>query len=421
MKIGRWGFALGVAVALVSVFSARAQSPELMDAYEQYQSLRRQGDYTAAVAFAMKVLRLGESEFGPHHKNTAIYLDNLAQLYVAQDLDDEAEPIFKRLLSVLEKTLGPEHPDVAASLTDLAWLYFRQERYAEAEPLFKRSLRIRERVLGPEHLHVADILEALVEMYDAQGRDSEAEFFLKRAIGIRNKARGPKNPVGITEYSVLPDSSEFNGQTDSLESSNRYKMLEFPWPPPRPSSRMSLPREPFLNAFDLDRVSSILISALRTAGYWEYSFHGAGNGFALVTRFERMNEDGSQVTKNLRYQLPHREEPFSLSSYIQKLFFAAQGYYRLIVFVVTDRTYSATGKSIDELKALSLLSEGANVLPPEYARKEFSKGHSVDVLIYEFQKNRRDKQAELLWPGRLSPQVHFDKIRMSAAFDLHRN
>ena len=184
---------------------------------------------------------------------------------------------------------------------------------------------------------------------------------------------------------------------------------------------MPLPRAPFREASHLQAVSAKLVAPLRASGYWEYSFHRAPNGFALVTRLERINADGSQVAESLRYRRPGDRESFSLSSYIRRLFFAPEGYYRLIVFVVTDRPFTATGKPIEEPAALRLLRDGANVLPPEFKRMEFSAAHSIDALIYEFRKRPGDKRAVLLLPGRLGPRVHFDKAGMSAAFGLRRN
>jgi len=46
---------------------------------------------------------------------------------------------------IREKAFGPSHPIVAASLNNLAQLYNAQGRYMEAEPLFKRALSIRMR------------------------------------------------------------------------------------------------------------------------------------------------------------------------------------------------------------------------------------------------------------------------------------
>src|SRR5262245_45363123 len=49
----------------------------------------------------------------------------------------------QQALAIRERVLGPNHLEVAQSLTSLADLYREQGRYAEAEPLFRRALTIR--------------------------------------------------------------------------------------------------------------------------------------------------------------------------------------------------------------------------------------------------------------------------------------
>jgi tetratricopeptide (TPR) repeat protein len=63
----------------------------------------------------------------------------------------DAEPLYRRALSIREKGLGPSHPDVAISLDKLVELYRKQGRYADAEPLYKRALAIREKAFGRGH------------------------------------------------------------------------------------------------------------------------------------------------------------------------------------------------------------------------------------------------------------------------------
>src|SRR5437660_1518835 len=55
----------------------------------------------------------------------------------------QAEPLYRRALSIYEQMLGSEHPRVAFPLCGLAGLYREQGRYAEAEPLYRRALPLR--------------------------------------------------------------------------------------------------------------------------------------------------------------------------------------------------------------------------------------------------------------------------------------
>src|SRR5271167_4300676 len=82
--------------------------------------------------------------------------ENLAALYEEQGRLAEAEPLYKRALTIRGKTLRPDDPDLVHSLSALADLYHEQGRNDEAEPLLKRSLTIQEKAQGPDHPDVAE-------------------------------------------------------------------------------------------------------------------------------------------------------------------------------------------------------------------------------------------------------------------------
>ena len=117
-------------------------------------ALRSQGRYTDAEPLFKRALTISEKALGPDHPDVAVSLNNLAGLYQPK----RATRMLNRLQTVVdnsEKALGPNHPNVAFSLNNLAALYASQGRYADAEPLLKRALAVRETVLGPSHPDVA--------------------------------------------------------------------------------------------------------------------------------------------------------------------------------------------------------------------------------------------------------------------------
>ena len=85
---------------------ASGQSPELMEAYTRYNTLYQQGRYSEAEPYAKEALRLGTEEFGSNNPNTAVFLNNLAEVYRTQGRYTEAEPLYKRALVIFEKALG---------------------------------------------------------------------------------------------------------------------------------------------------------------------------------------------------------------------------------------------------------------------------------------------------------------------------
>jgi tetratricopeptide (TPR) repeat protein len=70
--------------------------------------------------------------------------------------------------------IGTQDLHLAASLNEEARLHYRQGKYAEAEPLYKRALTISEKTLGPEHPRVAAILNNLALLYKRQSKYDEA-------------------------------------------------------------------------------------------------------------------------------------------------------------------------------------------------------------------------------------------------------
>jgi tetratricopeptide repeat protein len=62
----------------------------------------------------------------------------------------EAEPLYRRALTIEEKNSGPDHPNVAAGLNNLAGLLYATRWCAEAEPLYRRALVISEKSFGHE-------------------------------------------------------------------------------------------------------------------------------------------------------------------------------------------------------------------------------------------------------------------------------
>jgi len=76
---------------------------------------------------------------------------------------------------------------VATGLNNLARFLRAAGNYAEAEPLFKRALSITERALGPDHPDVANVLENYADLLRDTERAQEAASMEARAELIRAK------------------------------------------------------------------------------------------------------------------------------------------------------------------------------------------------------------------------------------------
>jgi tetratricopeptide (TPR) repeat protein len=143
-----------------------------------------QGKYNEAEPLYRRSLSIREKQLGEDHPNVAESLNNLAELYHSQGKYNGAEPLFLRSLSILESQLGENHPDIAIRLNNLALLYYSQGKYNEAEPLLLRSLSIWESQLGENHPNVAASLNNLAGLYDSQGKYEEAEPLYRRSLAL---------------------------------------------------------------------------------------------------------------------------------------------------------------------------------------------------------------------------------------------
>jgi hypothetical protein len=77
---------------------------------------------------------------------------------------------------------------------------------------------------------------------------------------------------------------------------------EFPWPPPTSSASWVLPKNWFESFHTLGEVVGAIVSALERNGYVEKSFFEIKEGgVALVTRLERIGDDGSSFLEPQRW------------------------------------------------------------------------------------------------------------------------
>ena len=185
----------------------------------------------------------------------------------------------------------------------------------------------------------------------------------------------------------------------------------FPWPPPTPSERLNFRRSQVLTAAmgptpSQADVAHRIVHALEEAGYSEYSFYAAPQGFAIVARLERIGPDGTPAPDQLRFLAPDSAEPFSLGAYLTRLFFAPEGYYRQIVFLVTPTIVRPSGPTPNAKAAEALLQGGADRLPALYRTIPFSADDQVTALIYEYHKGSGDGQVTTLTPGRLDARTN---------------
>jgi len=172
---------------------------------------------TEAEPLFRRAVTLFETSLGSGHPNAATALNNLGELLCATNRLAEAEPLLRRALAIREGSLGKDHSSVAIPLSSLALLLRASNRLAEAEPMYRRALAIWEKSLGQDHPDVATALNNLGELLCATNRLAEAEPMYRRALAISEKSYGPDHP---------DVAQRLNNLASLLEATNRLAEAE---------------------------------------------------------------------------------------------------------------------------------------------------------------------------------------------------
>jgi prepilin-type N-terminal cleavage/methylation domain-containing protein len=96
---------------------------------------------------------------------------------------------------------------------------------------------------------------------------------------------------------------------------------KFPWPPPRASAFDIVPRDLLLGEKEaplLGEVDVALDSAFRQAGYVEKSYYSVPSGFAIASRLEQINQDGTPKDAADRWSIGTRAPPKLVASRLSR-------------------------------------------------------------------------------------------------------
>lgn len=198
---------------------------------------------------------------------------------------------------------------------------------------------------------------------------------------------------------------------------------QFPWPPPAASARETVPGSLLAAGRSLDRlggVDTILGAALERTGYAEKSYWAVPRGFALATRLEQIDANGRPKPPPARWsaETPRLAGEFSLSAYLRALFTADPGYYRIVVFIVTDALFSESDRSVSSEEARSWVAKGLNALPESIASQPYGPSVVCTAMIYEFER-RAGSEAQPLVPSPVDAHAHLVESGLWGALGGH--
>ena len=184
----------------------------------------------------------------------------------------------------------------------------------------------------------------------------------------------------------------------------------FPWPTPTRSITLSDLVEFSIQpgtAHTLSEVNILLRSALLSCEY-EYQYYAVTNGFALVTKLEQFDLKGYTLGDK-RYELEPSYNGFDLAN----IFRPPEGYYRIIVFAVTDEENPDSAYVVSRDEAHAWLKNGCLALPESIGEREFSSSHYCVALIYEFEQIGKHQYPEPTTTS-VGPRAHIENSGLLA-------
>jgi tetratricopeptide (TPR) repeat protein len=138
---------------------------------------------------------------------------------IAQDLEIEAESLYRRAIVGFKKALGSEHPDTLLSLSNLAKLLNEKRDYEGAEVLYRETLEVRLKVFGKDHPDSLTNLNKLAELLVAKGEKGEAEALYHQVLeGFENKW-GADHPY---TFSIIKNLGQLLADEGSYEKMGDY-------------------------------------------------------------------------------------------------------------------------------------------------------------------------------------------------------
>lgn len=180
--------------AIMEAESTGIEDPTLARMDGLARVLEALGKDAEAEPLYKRALTIAEQKQGSVDPNVAIVSDSLAEIYASQGKYAEAEQLYRRVLAIREQTVGPDDPTVAEACINLARIDNLQNNFAETETLLKRALVIRERTLGADNLGIAMVCDHLSRLYASQARYAEADELSQRALLIMELKLSPNDP-----------------------------------------------------------------------------------------------------------------------------------------------------------------------------------------------------------------------------------
>jgi serine/threonine protein kinase/Tfp pilus assembly protein PilF len=157
--------------------------------------LYQMGDHAGAEAMFRKALGIRKRALGERDENTLATLNNLALAVHSQGRLDEAEAMYREVLS-RQSGLDPKVTahQRAMTLTNLGWLLQARDAVPASDSVLAEALEVRRGIYPENHPRLANSLSALARSRILLGDYASADSLTRQALAIRKQLFGSVHP-----------------------------------------------------------------------------------------------------------------------------------------------------------------------------------------------------------------------------------
>jgi len=207
---------LALAIALLTAVACRKDRGQTQwrERSEASIDLYDQGRYLDALPPAQQAATIAERTFGPVDLRTAYALDHLGKVYRRTGELERARPLFERAVKISAEALDADAPRRAHFLDNLAELLMAEGKYDEAEDFYADSLHLMQRSFGELSAPVSAAYARLATLYTRWGVYAEAEPLIARLQDIDSRIGSSE---ADTEAAVDADLAEIDLKTGRVD------------------------------------------------------------------------------------------------------------------------------------------------------------------------------------------------------------
>lgn len=177
----------------------------------------RQGAYDDAERLWKRLLSMKEKSGGKENAQTAAILMQISMVNRHQRRYAEAETIAEKALTIVKGAKTEPCKELVPYLINLSTIYLDRSRFDAAENMAKAAITHCDKAEGAASLQLADALSALANVYAAQGKMAEAEKFSQRTIAIREAIAGKESGSTAEDRIRLANILSDQGKFDEAE------------------------------------------------------------------------------------------------------------------------------------------------------------------------------------------------------------